>query len=128
MNIYTIILYLLIAAIFMWRIRKAYRIGFVGELSNAVSIVIAVIIGFIFKNMIVSFMAAKYGRIIAFLSLLGIICAIHRILKLIFASLKIFSVLPVIKLINKLMGAALGFGEGIVIVYLLVNLLRDFIE
>lgn len=127
-NIYTLIFYALVAVVFVWRIVRSYKVGFVGELANALSILIALTVGFLVKNMIVSYLTAKYGRLLAYLSVLAVVLLIYKLMRMLFGALKIFASLPVIKVINRFLGIILGAGEAFIIILFAVKVLRELIE
>lgn len=127
MNIYKFIIYLIIAFIFIWRIKSAYKTGFVKEIANAISIAIALAVGLLIKNIVLSFMGARYGNAIAYISVLSVVLIIYKIVSLIMFSLKIFSSLPVIKFINRLLGGVLGIVEAVGIIIFAVELLNIYV-
>ncbi len=127
-NIYSIILFAIVALIFVWRISRSYKTGFVSELANAISILIALIIGFLIRNIIISYIASRYGRILAYLSVIAIVLLIYKLLKLIFGAMKLFASLPVIKVVNRLLGILLGAGEAFIIVLFAVKILKEWLE
>lgn len=124
-NIYALIIYALAALIFLWRIVRGSKVGFVSELSNAISILIALTVGFLVRNILVSYIAAKYGRVLAYLSVIAIVLLIYKLFKLIFGALKLFASLPVLKVINRLLGAVLGVGEAFFIVLFAIKILKE---
>ena len=127
-NIYSIIIYTLAALIFLWRIMRGYKTGFVKELANALSIVIALLVGYLIRNIVISYMAAKYGRILAYLSIIAIVLIVYKVIKLIFGALKLFTTLPVLKFFNKILGAVLGFGEAFLIILFSVKVIKELLE
>ncbi len=122
--IYKVIVYAVIVAIFLWRIVSAYKKGFVKELANAVSIGLAILIGILIKGAVLSFMSQNLGTAVGKLILLSLVIVIYKIIHLIFTSMKIFASLPVIKFINKLLGAVLGLIEAFGIVVLIVEVFK----
>lgn len=126
MNIYTIIFGLIALLILLWRMRAGFSKGFSHELSNAVSIAIAVWVGSVLIKSYQDFIAMHIGLAICNVLMLGAVFTIYRILKILLSALKLFSVLPVIKGIDKLFGAVLGLVEGFSIVVLLLILLKNW--
>ena len=127
MNIYTIILYFITAAIILWRIIASYKKGFARELANAVSILIAVLLAYLLRNIYLGFTTEHIGKALSYLIYLPLIFGIYRLLKLILGALKIFASLPVIKILDKLLALFLGAGEGFVIMLFIVKWLKDFL-
>ncbi|MCR4787237.1 MAG: CvpA family protein [Lachnospiraceae bacterium] len=120
MNIYKIITYAAFALIMIWRISRGYKKGFVAELANASAIVIALGVGYLLKNIVFGFMDQRYGLVVSSVAYLAALLLLYKIVGFIFLSLKIFAKLPVIKLIDKLLGIVLGAAEGILILMFLI--------
>lgn len=126
-SIYTIIIYLLVGLIFFWRIVRGAKTGFVSELSNALSILLALLVGFLIRNIVISYMASKYGRLLAYVSMIAIVLLIYKLLKMIFGALKLFASLPVLKVVNRFLGIVLGVGEAFIIILFLVKLSKELL-
>ena len=120
MNYYTLLIYAIAALVILWRIAVSFKRGLVRELSNTVAILIALGVGYAFKNIIFGFIDKKFAIAAVYIGYLALLLLIYKVVSLIFLSLKLFSKLPVIKLIDKLLGAVLGAAEGIAIVLFLV--------
>ena len=123
MNYYTLLIYAIAALVILWRIAVAFKRGLVRELSNTVALLAALGVGYAFKNIIFGFVDKKFAIAAVYIGYLALLLLIYKVISLIFLSLKIFSKLPVIKLIDKLLGAVLGAAEGIAIVLFLVWLI-----
>ncbi len=120
MNKYTILIYVIAALIIIWRISVSFKRGLVQELSNTAAILIALGVGYAFKNIIFGFVDKRVGAIVIQIGYLALLILIYKIVNFIFFSLKIFARLPVIKFIDKLLGAVLGAVEGAAIVLFLI--------
>ena len=120
MNYYTLLIYAIAALVILWRIAVSFKRGLVRELSNTVALLAALGVGYAFKNIIFGFGDKKFAIAAVYIGYLALLLLIYKVISLIFLSLKIFSKLPVIKLIDKLLGAVLGAAEGIAIVLFLV--------
>ena len=107
MNKYTILIYVIAALIIIWRISVSFKRGLVQELSNTAAILIALGVGSAFT-------------IVIYIGYLALLLLIYKIVNFIFLSLKIFARLPVIKFIDKLLGAMIGAVEGAAIVVFLI--------
>ncbi len=123
MNYYTLLIYAIAALVILWRIAVSFKRGLVRELSNTVALLAALGVGYAFKNIIFGFVDKKFAIAAVYIGYLALLLLIYKVISLIFLSLKIFSKLPVIKLIDKLLGAVLGAAEGIAIVLFLVWLI-----
>ena len=120
MNYYTLLIYAIAALVILWRIAVSFKRGLVRELSNTVALLAALGVGYAFKNIIFGFVDKKFAIAAVYIGYLALLLLIYKVISLIFLSFKIFSKLPVIKLIDKLLGAVLGAAEGIAIVLFLV--------
>ncbi|MBR5360486.1 MAG: CvpA family protein [Lachnospiraceae bacterium] len=120
MNYYTILIYVIAALIIIWRISVSFKRGLVQELSNTIAILIVLGVGYALKNIIFGFIDKRFGTIVIYIGYLALLLLIYKIVSFIFASLKIFARLPVIKFIDKLLGAILGAVEGAAIVLFLI--------
>ena len=98
----------------------SFKRGLVQELSNTAAILIALGVGSALKNIIFGFMDKRFGTIVIYIGYLALLLLIYKIVNFIFLSLKIFARLPVIKIIDKLLGAMIGAVEGAAIVVFLI--------
>lgn len=127
MNIYTIILYLLVIVIICFRIRNGFKKGFVKELADTISLVIAVLVGRMLVSSYHAFVSERLGEAISGVLLIGLIFAFYRLLKILIATLKLFSHLPVIKGVDKFLGIFAGAFEGYFIVLLFIKIIKEWI-
>ena len=127
MDMYTIICYGLVILLFAWRISRGFKKGLVAELNTTVSIVIALALGFALKRVINDFTAAKYGSMITFVAIIVVILIIYKVVSIIFAALKLFSNLPIIHGIDKILGVLIGIFEALIIIILLINLIKEYL-
>ena len=127
MNIYTIILMVIGALIIIWRVVSAYKRGFVNELCNTIAIIIAIIVGRILLDTYRAFVADKIGMVLTNVALVAVVFLIYKILKLIMSALRLFASLPVIIILDKLIGIVVGLIEGFVIIIFLLMLLKSWL-
>lgn len=126
-NIYAAIIYIIIAGIVIWRIRAGFKRGAAGELANTFSMVVALIVGYKLYHVAVDFLAGHFGSVLAGVMYLAFLLFIYKIINILFKSLKLFTNLPIIKGVNKLLGAVLGIVEAFAIVYVGIKVLRTFL-
>lgn len=127
MNIYTIVAYAVVALIFIYRIKAGFKNGLVSELTTAVSVLGAVIIGYLIKYEIGDSLKEGLGVTISLILLILIVIVATFILKIILKTLRLFTWLPVIRGINKLLGAFAGIVEAFILVTYIVYLLKEWV-
>lgn len=127
MNIYTLILYVVVILIFLWRITHGFKMGMVYELSSTISIIIAVVVGRILFRSYNAFVMEKYGVAISSILLLAVVFGIYKIIRLIIMALKLFSKLPVIKGVDRLLGILAGIIEAFVMIILFIGLVKNLL-
>ena len=127
MNIYTYIALAIIALIFIWRIKAGFKKGLVSELNTVLSVLGAVLLGYLIKLKMGSAMKEGLGVTISLVLLICIVLLAIKILKAIITALKLFTWLPIIKGINRLLGAVAGIIEAFVMVLYLVSLIKEWL-
>lgn len=127
MNIFTLIFGIVIILILIWRVRNGFKKGFVQELISTLSIMVAFIAAKILLSGVVAFFEGRFGKFAYTLLILAIVMAIYEIVKLIMKAFKLFSKLPVIKWIDKLLGIIAGVVEAFLIILFLIGLIKIWI-
>ncbi|MCR5503708.1 MAG: CvpA family protein [Lachnospiraceae bacterium] len=120
-DIVKLILYAVLILLIIWRTSACFKKGFAGELLNAFSMVIALFAGYFLYSIAVNYFAGKLGRIIGCLLYLSILLLIYKLIHLLLKALKLFAELPVVRGIDKLLGAVLGIVEGVLIMIALLT-------
>lgn len=105
--------------IVLLRTRKGYRKGLVGELSTMLSLVVAVVCLFLFMLLYTSFQVGTWGTTVTSIVMLIVFGVGYKIGKIMLAPLKGLKAVSFLNFIDKLLGAVLGFAEGILLVYVL---------
>ena len=114
----------LIAVIFIWRIAAGFRRGMVREIISLIAmagVCVVLIIG-----AVGSYLEKEISKTITMVAVLFIVCVVYRLVHVLFTSLELISRLPVIKGVDKLLGAVTGAAEAGVIVGVLVYLLKSW--
>lgn len=127
MNFPSIISWIIIILIFIWRIRKGFKNGFVGEVTSTISIIVAFIVARILFLGVVAFVEKQLGKVLCSLIILALVMAVFAIVKLILKALKLFSKLPIINGVDKLLGILAGGVEAFLIVVFMVEILELWI-
>ena len=117
---------IIIALIFIWRIAAGFRMGMVQELISLIAVVAAGFCVILILGAIGSYIDQEIARLVQIVAVLFAVCLVYRLVHVLFTSLELISRLPVIRGLDRLLGAALGFAEAGVIVGLLVYFLKNW--
>ncbi len=117
---------IIIALIFIWRIAAGFRKGMVQELISLIAMVAAGFCVILILGAIGSYIDQEIARLVQIVAVLFAVCLVYRLVHVLFTSLELISRLPVIRGLDRLLGAALGFAEAGVIVGLLVYFLKNW--
>ena len=117
---------IVIALIFIWRIVAGFRKGMVQEIVSLVAMAAAGICNFLIMGAIGNYMNREIGKMIQVVAVLLAVCFVYRLIHMLFVSLELISKLPVIKGVDKLLGAVVGCLEAALIVGFLVYLLKNW--
>ena len=117
---------IVIALIFIWRIVAGFRKGMVQDIVSLVAMAAAGICIFLIMGAIGNYMNREIGKMIQVVAVLLAVCFVYRLIHMLFVSLELISKLPVIKGVDKLLGAVVGCLEAALIVGFLVYLLKNW--
>lgn len=110
-------LLILMFLILLWRITEGVRRGMVKELLSFISLIVlslaVVLVGLLLGRY---FQKDVIGMAVAIILLL-ILAVVHSLLGLVFFPAKLIAKLPLVRSLNKLLGAVVGIPETIVIVW-----------
>lgn len=116
----------IIAIIFIWRITAGFRKGMIQEIISLIAMVIAGICVVLILGAIGSYLNQEIGKTIQIVVVLVVVCLIYRLVHVLFTSLELISKLPIIKGVDKLLGAVVGLAEAALIVGFLVYFLKNW--
>ncbi len=116
----------IIAIIFIWRIAAGFRKGMIQEIISLIAMVIAGICVILILGAIGSYLNQEIGKTIQIVVVLVVVCLIYRLVHVLFTSLELISKLPIIKGVDKLLGAVVGLAEAALIVGFLVYFLKNW--
>lgn len=116
----------LIAVIFIWRIAAGFRRGMVREIISLIAMAVAGVCVVLIIGAVGSYLEKEISKTITMVAVLFIVCVVYRLVHVLFTSLELISRLPVIKGVDKLLGAVTGAAEAGVIVGVLVYLLKNW--
>ena len=116
----------IIILIFIWRIAAGFRKGMVHEMVSLIAVIVATFCIVLILGAVGSYMNQEIAKVIQMIVVLFVVCLVYRLVNILFTSLELISKLPVIKGLDKLLGAGLGFIEAGLIVGILVYFLKNW--
>ena len=116
----------IIILIFIWRITAGFRKGMVHELVSLIAVIVATFCIVLILGAVGSYMNQEIAKVIQMIVVLFVVCLVYRLVNILFTSLELISKLPVIKGLDKLLVAGLGFIEAGLIVGILVYFLKNW--
>lgn len=117
---------IIIAIIFIWRITAGFRKGMIQEIISLIAMVIAGVCVILILGAAGSYLNQEIGKTIQMVAVLAVVCLIYRLVHVLFTSLELISKLPIIKGVDKLLGAVVGLAEAVLIVGFLVYFLKNW--
>ena len=115
-----------IILIFIWRIVAGFRKGLVQEIISVIAMAVAGVGVVLIIGAIGSYMDQEISKLIQTIVVLFVVCAVYRLVHVLFTSLELIAKLPVIKSLDKLLGAVIGLAEAGLIVGILVYFLKNW--
>lgn len=117
---------IIIAIIFIWRIAAGFRKGMVQEIISLIAMCAAGFCVILILGAVGSYLNKEIGKTIQIIVVLIVVCVIYRLVHVLFTSLELISKLPIIKGVDKLLGAVVGLAEAGLIVAFLVYYLKNW--
>lgn len=118
---------LIIAAIILvWRVVEGIHRGMVKEIVSFVSLIVLCLSVALLGTALSKYFEKDIASMIAAIILLLVLCIAHRLLSLVFFSAKLIAKLPVINILDKLLGAVIGLFETIVFLWMVFSLIITF--
>lgn len=117
---------IIIALIFIWRITTGFRKGMVQEIISLIAMVVAGVCIFLIMGAVGNYLNHEIGKMVQVIVVLFVVCIVYRLVHVLFTSLELISKLPIIKGLDKLLGALIGCVEAVLIVAALVYLLKNW--
>ena len=115
-----------IILIFLWRMAAGFRKGMVQEIISLIAMAAAGVCVFLIIGAVGSFMDQEIGSLIQIVAVLIAVCLAYRLVNLLFVSLKLISKLPIVKGLDKVLGAVVGFAEAGILVRFLVQIIKNW--
>ena len=117
---------IVIALVFIWRITAGFKKGMVQELISLIAMAAAGSCVLLILGAVGSYLEKEIGQVIQTVVVLFAVCLVYRLVSILFVSLKLISKLPIVKGLDKIMGAAVGFVEAGILVGVLVHLIKGW--
>ena len=117
---------IIIVLIFIWRVAIGFRKGMVQEVISLIAMAVAGVCVVLILGAVGSYLNQEIGKVIQMVLVLFAVCLVYRLVHVLFTSLELVSKLPIIKGLDKLLGAVVGCAEAVLIVGLLVYLLKNW--
>ena len=120
---------LIIIGVIVWAycIKKGSERGLVQELNTVLTLICAAAIYRLAAGLAANYSKGNVSSALVGILLLVVVASAFGIFHLIFSSIHIFSRLPVIRILDNILGVIGGFIEGAVVLYLADTLLRYFV-
>lgn len=115
-----------IGLIFLWRIVTGFKRGMVKEIISLIAMAVAGVCVLLILSAIGNYMEQEIGKLVQVIAVLFVVCLIYRIVNVFLDSLKLIAKLPIIKGLDKIFGAVVGFVEAGLITGLLVHFLKNW--
>ena len=103
---------IIIGIILVWRMAAGFRKGMVREIASLIAMIVAVFCILLLLGAAGSYMEREMGKVFQIVAALLGVCLIYRLMQLFLTSLELISKLPVIKGVDKLLGAAVEIGRA----------------
>lgn len=117
---------IIIALIFIWRMTVGFRKGMVQEIISLIAMAVAGVCVLLIFGAIGSYLNREIGKVVQMVIILLVVCAVYRLIHVLFTSLELISKLPVIKWLDKLLGIVIGAGEAALIVGFIIYFLKSW--
>lgn len=117
---------IIIALIFIWRMAVGFRKGMVQEIISLIAMAVAGVCVLLIFGAIGSYLNREIGKVVQMVIILLVVCAVYRLIHVLFTSLELISKLPVIKWLDKLLGIVIGAGEAALIVGFIIYFLKSW--
>lgn len=113
-----------IVLIFIWRIVVGFKRGMVQEVVSLIAMAVAGFCMMLILSAVSSYLNREVGQLIYFVLILLVVCLVYRLVSILFTSLKLIAKLPIVKGVDRLLGAIVGGVEAMLLVGALVYCLK----
>jgi len=116
----------LVILIFIWRIVAGFKKGLVAEIISFFSLIAAALALMALLGAVGNYLDENVGTALQMLLILLVIGLLYKIVNMILSSIKLITKLPVIKSLDRILGALLGAVEALLIILIIIQLLKYF--
>ncbi len=117
---------IIIVLIFIWRIAAGFKKGMVHEIVSLIAMAVAGFCMLLIFAAVESYFNKEMGQLIQFVLVLLAVCIVYRLINTLFTSLQLISKLPIIKGLDKILGAVVGLAEAGILVGILVYVIKSW--
>lgn len=121
------ILIIIVIVVWAYCIKKGSERGLIQELNTVLTLICATACYRLAAGLAANYSKGNVSSALVGILLLVVVASAFGIFHLIFSSIHIFSRLPVIRILDNILGVFGGFVEGAVVLYLADTLLRYFV-
>ena len=109
-------------------IKNGIKQGLVHELGTILSMAAAVLVLYLVMRVFHGFTDAQYDKVVVGIVMLVLVSAVFSVCRLIFFAVKMAAKLPVIRLVDSILGTVGGLAEGLIVLYAVETISRYFID
>ena len=120
---------LIVIGILVWGycIKKGSERGLIQELNAVLTLICATAVHNLASGLAANYSSGNVSSALIGLLLLVVVVSAYGIFHMLFSSIHLFSRLPVIRIVDNVLGVFGGFLEGAVVLYIADTLLRYFV-
>lgn len=118
------LLVILITVLILWRIIEGWKTGFAAELNKLVSLVVALFVLSLAVMVISSFMDKDYKNGTIAVILIMVVGLVLRLVNILLHSVMTIARLPILNILNRLLGIGVGFMEVIVAAWIMYTIIE----
>jgi uncharacterized membrane protein required for colicin V production len=107
---------------------KGFKTGFVKEVEGLAAGICALVVLILISSLAIGAMGEKVSTKAMVIALLIILGCMYALFKIIFSSLKLFAGLPVINVLDHILGAAAGAAKSFLLLYIVDYLTRIWLN
>ena len=108
--------------------KNGIKQGLVHELGTILSMAAAVLVLYLVMRVFHGFTDAQYDKVVVGIVMLVLVSAVFSVCRLIFFAVKMAAKLPVIRLVDSILGSVGGLAEGLIVLYVVETISRYFID
>ncbi|MBP3217097.1 MAG: CvpA family protein [Lachnospiraceae bacterium] len=127
MNVYFVLFLIIAIAILMGSMTRGFHRGFAREFDNWISMIAAILSLMLIAGIIRDFQNNNFSDLAAGIIMLAVFSVAYKLFHILFSSIGLIARLPLIRIVDKVLGLIMGLISGFTILYVLEYLLRNYI-